>query len=404
MSLLLGGVMVLLAGCADADRSTGPVGDRLEGPAGPGSETPRLHVAGDSAVWLSWVAPKDSGHALRYASFDGDTWSDPHTVATGADWFVNWADLPSVVPLAEGRAAAHYLQSKMDDTGVTPLAYDIRLTQRSGADAWREPATLHNDSTDAEHGFVSVVPWQTDRLLAVWLDGRDLHGGGAMTLRGAVVGPQGTVHQRMEIDERTCECCATSAVRVGDDALVAYRDRSDNEVRDIHVTRFDGTEWSEPVLLHDDGWQIEGCPVNGPALAAAGDRVAAAWFTMADGQPRVRGAMSMDGGRHFSEPIDVGTEQPKGRVDIAVLDEGTAVISWLESTERGGTLRARLLRPDSDPEQSVPIARLPSTSRGVGFPKMVHHDGALYHAWVRPEAGDEGAQVRMARTPVDRLR
>ncbi|MFP4227521.1 MAG: hypothetical protein ACLFTE_01685 [Salinivenus sp.] len=403
LRLLLVGTMVFLAGCADGDRPTGPVADRMEGPAGPGSETPRLQVAGDSAVWLSWTAPKDSGHALRYAALD-DTWSDPVTVATGANWFVNWADLPSVVPLPEGRAAAHYLESKMPDSGVALLAYDVRLTQRSKTDTWHDPITLHNDDTQAEHGFVSMLPWQEDRLLTVWLDGRDMREDGDMTLRSAVVGPEGTVEQRRKIDERTCECCATSAVRVGDGALVAYRDRSDDEVRDIHVTRYDGTEWTEPTLLHDDGWEIEGCPVNGPALAANGERVAAAWFTAAAGTPRVRSAISTDGGQQFSEPVEVAKEGAKGRVDVALLDDGAAAVSWLESTEEGGAVRVRIVSPDAPTSSATTVARLPSASRAVGFPKMVHHDGALYHAWVRPDAEDTPARVQVARTPVERLR
>lgn len=395
---------LLAFGCGEPIASDEPIATGIDGPAGPGSGQPRLQVAGDSAVWLSWVAPTDSGDALRYASLDGDTWSDPTTVATGADWFVNWADLPSVVPLPDGRVAAHYLESKMDRSGVTPLAYDIRFMQRAADGAWQAPITLHDDSTQAEHGFVSMMPWPEDRLLAVWLDGRDMRDDGNMTLRGAVLRPDGTVDGRAQIDGRTCECCATSAVRVGDDALVAYRDRSEKEVRDIHLVRFDGTEWSDPTRLNDDGWQIAGCPVNGPALAASGDRAAAAWFTAAEGRPRVRGAVSSDGGRHFSAPIDVADGMPKGRVDIAFLDDGTAAISWLEATERGGAVRVRIVRPDASTGPVRTLARLPSASRTIGFPKMVHHEETLYLAWVEPGAEEAAPQVQAARTPVDRIR
>jgi hypothetical protein len=351
------------------------------------------------------VAPTDSGDALRYASLNADTWSEPTTVATGTDWFVNWADLPSVVPLPGGRAAAHYLKSNNQrSNGRVLLAYDIHITQRSAAGDWPAAVTLHNDSTQTEHGFVSMVPWQEDSLLAVWLDGRKRKGGGAMTLRGAVLGADGTVSERAQIDRRTCECCATSAVRVGNEALVAYRDRSEEEVRDIRLVRFDGTEWSDPTRLHADGWQIAGCPVNGPALAARGDRVAAAWFTAAEGRPRVRGAISSDRGREFSAPVEVGGKKPEGRVDVVLLDDGAAAVSWLESTEQGGAVRVRVVRPDASTGPVRTLARLPSASRAIGFPKMVRHDGTLYLAWVQPGAEDSEAQVRVARTPVDRIR
>ncbi len=395
---------LLMFGCGESIAPDEPVATRLDGPAGPESGQPQLQVAGDSAVWLSWVAPTDSGHALRYAALADEAWSPTRTVATGADWFVNWADLPSVVPLPEGRAAAHFLQNnhrKMDDRVL--LAYDVRVTQRSAAGDWSAPATLHNDSTQTEHGFVSMVPWGDNRLLAVWLDGRKMTNDGGMTLRGAVLGPDGTVARRNMIDGRTCECCATSTVRVGDEALVAYRDRSETEVRDIRLVRFDGTEWSEPRRLHADGWKIGGCPVNGPALAAEEDRVVAAWFTAAEGRPRVRAAVSSDAGHEFSSPVDVGAKTPEGRVDAVFLDDGTAVVSWLESTERGGAVRGRPVFSDGTTGPVRTLVRLSSASRAAGFPKMVHRSGRVYLAWVQPGGEDAEAQVQVARTPVDRI-
>ena len=403
---LLAALVLVGAGCENG--RTSPEVEQLSVPAAPESGQPRLQVAGDSAVWLSWVAPTDSGHALRYSAFADDAWSSPRTVATGSDWFVNWADLPSVVPLPDGRAAAHYLQNNhLKSNGRMLLAYDVHITQRSAAGEWQRAIVPHNDGTQTEHGFVSLLPWANDRLLAVWLDGRKMRSGtgdGEMTLRSAVIGPDGSVERRDEIDGRTCECCATSAVRVEGDALVAYRDRSEGEVRDIRLARFDGEGWSPPTRLHDDDWWIEGCPVNGPALAANGERVAVAWFTAAGGTPRVRAAMSTDGGRQFSDPIEVAGDRPKGRVDVAFLGGGAAAVSWLDATEDGGALRVRVIRPEAPAGPPMTLARVSTASREVGFPKMVQHDEALYLAWVEPASGDGGTAVRGARVPVDRIR
>ena len=346
---------------------------------------------------MSWVDPvDDSTHALRYATLDGTTWSRPTTVATGTDWFVNWADLPSVRPLPGGRIAAHYLESN----GSSALAYAVRITQRAGG-AWHEAVTPHNDGTPTEHGFVSMVPWPDDRLLAVWLDGRNLsgdgHGGGDMTLRSAVLDSNGTVQRRHLVDDRTCECCATSTVRMGDGALVAYRGRTDEEIRDIRLARFDGEQWSAPTRLHDDGWQIEGCPVNGPALAAQGDRVVAAWFTAAGGVPRVKATFSTDGGRSFAAPIVVAKGQPKGRVDAVLLNDGRGAISWLGTGDGHGRVQVRAVRPDGGRSAPVTLATLPSAARSVGFPKMVRSGDFLYGTWV----GTEGttSQVQTVRVP-----
>ena len=62
--------------------------------------------------------------------------------------------------------------------------------------------------------------------------------------------------------------------------VVVYRDRSEaeKEIRDISIVRLKGKKWSAPRPVFQDGWRLNGCPVNGPAVAAAGRRVAVAWF------------------------------------------------------------------------------------------------------------------------------
>lgn len=395
---------LLVAGCQpDAPAPPAPAGERLDAPVSPGSGQPRLYTAPDGTVWMSWLAPvDDSTHALRYATRTGTAWSAPTTVATGADWFVNWADLPSVRPLPGGRAAAHVLQS----TGSSALAYAVRVTQRAGDGTWHAPVTPHTDDSPTEHGFVSMVPGPDERLLTVWLDGRNMtgdgHGHGTMTLRSAVLDSTGTVQQRHLIDRRTCECCATSAVRVGDEVLLAYRDRTEDEIRDISLARFDGDTWSEPTRLHADGWTIEGCPVNGPALAAQDERVVAAWFTAAGGTPRVKAAFSTDGGRRFTEPATVAEGQTKGRVDAVLLDDGAAV-SWLESAGDRGRVRVRTVRADSTLSPAVTMAQLSGASRRVGFPKMVRSGSDLYGAWVAPDSTASAPQVQVARMRLSRL-
>jgi len=349
---------------------------------------------------MSWVeAIGGDRHALRYAALNDTSWTEPRTVARGPDWFVNWADVPSLQPLPSGRLAAHYLRS----AGPDPLAYAVQIAQTDEAEAWQSAVTPHDDGTATEHGFVSLLPWPDDRLLAVWLDGRKMKGreghGGEMTLRGAVLDSSGAVEQRALLDDRTCECCPTTAVRTGPEALVAYRDRSEDEVRNIQLVRFDGQSWSEPVLLHDDGWQIAGCPVNGPALAAQGDRVAAAWYTAPEGMPRVKVALSTDGGRQFGPPVVVAEGTPTGRVDVVLLEDGRAAVGWVGKADTTAALRVQAVGDQGTTGTPALMSRLPSAARGVGMPRLVRSGGTLYAAWTRPEEG-----VQMGRLSVAALR
>jgi len=130
-------------------------------------------------------------------------------------------------------------------------------------------------------------------------------GSGQITFRYVKIKRDGALADEAALDTRVCECCQTSAVMTADGPVVVYRDRSeaDKEIRDISIVRLKGGKWSAPRPVFQDGWQLNGCPVNGPAVAAAGPRVAVAWFTGADKTSRVKLAFSADAGETFGQPV-----------------------------------------------------------------------------------------------------
>lgn len=365
------------------------------------SGQPQLHAAGDT-LWLSWVAPtSDTTHALRYATFDGTTWSPAYTAAEGTNWFVNWADVPSVRTLPGERKAAHYLVS----SGPNIFAYDVRIAQTDDLGNWQEAITPHDDGTQTEHGFVSMMPWQGD-LMAVWLDGREMnldagaahaHGAGAMTLRAGLADAAGNVHGSFLIDDRVCECCPTTGVETDEGLLIAYRDRTEDNIRNISLARYDAEGWSTPYTLHDDGWRLDGCPVNGPALAANGNVVVASWFTAAAGAPRVYAAFSADGGRTFGDPIVMDDGRPNGQVSTVLLGNGHALIGWHARTDTGGAFKVRRVTPEgADGRAYTAVEDMPAVRAGI--PRMVHFGGDLFLAWTA--AADDARRVAVARLRV----
>jgi hypothetical protein len=367
----------------------------LSTPAVAGSQFPHLAADGNGAV-MSWLEPATGReYALRYSKFADGAWIPPATVAAGSDWFINWADFPSVVPVNGRLWAAHWLQQKPGDV----YSYDVRIVVSSdGGGTWSPPFSPHDDGTPTEHGFVTLLP-AGDTVQAVWLDGRHTSGehehaaggaAGAMTLRSAVIGAEGTTRGAdVELDARTCDCCQTDAVLTRDGAVVVYRDRSGEEIRDIAIVRRTADGWSEPVHVSNDGWRIDGCPVNGPAIDARGDEVVVAWFTAPD-RPRVRVAFSSDGGRTFTAPVEVASGKVAGRVDTVLLPDGRAAVSWLADEPGAAEIRAQAFDRAGPAGATVTIARS-DVARSSGFPQMVRVADGLLFAWTAP---GNPAQVR----------
>jgi len=167
-----------------------------------------------------------------------------------------------------------------------------------------------------------------------------------MTLRSANLSKNMVVSNEALIDDLTCDCCQTDVALTSDGPVAIYRDRSDDEIRDIYVSRQVDGKWQPGVAVAEDHWDIAACPVNGPVIQAEGSNVVVAWFTGANDTALVQVAWSDDAGRTFGEPIKVDSDHPKGHVGAALLADGDLALSWLRSTGQGSVelLLARISR------------------------------------------------------------
>ncbi len=378
-------------------------------PAADGSGQPRLSTGPDGAVVMSWLQPDGEGYALDYARLEHGVWGRAVTVARGENFFVNWADLPSVRPITADVWVAHWLELKPESVEAYDIAYAV---SSDGGASWSAARRLNEDKALAEHGFVSLFPWNGE-IGAVWLDGRRAGEEGeqdgaakaqdgeqalppGMSLRYARLAYDGSVDARGEIDALVCDCCQTDAALSASGPVIVYRDRTPAEIRDIAVRRASADGWSEPVVLGPDHWKIEGCPVNGPAIGARGRTVAAAWFTAAGGEPKVRLARSEDGGETFGAPVDVDTAGAYGHVDVVVLEDGAAVVSWWRRADDSHiSLGVRRVEPDGRLGRTLVVAGNES-ARPLDVPQMVEADGRLVFAWTDAAGG----KLRSAAVPL----
>ncbi len=216
-----------------------------------------------------------------------------------------------------------------------------------------------------------------------------------MTLRTARVGPSGQLSGEELLDDRVCDCCGTASAVTDDGAVVVYRNRSEDEIRDIYIVRQTPEGWSKPSVVHADDWHITGCPVNGPAVIARGRTVVVAWFTMGPNESaRVQVAISRDAGQSFDTPRVLDRDVALGRVDLAWFRDGF-VLSWLAQDE-GGALRLAEFDGDGTLRERHEIGALDG-GRSSGFPRLLSLDhNRLLQAWTEADPDTGNPVVRAA--------
>ncbi len=371
--LLLAGAALLAGLVASAEIR------EIASPAGPGAMGSALTRGPDGTVYLSWLEPAgDRVHTLKFARFDASAqhWGAARPIAAGPGWFVNWADFPQLAVQA-GRMTAVWFEENPATPGQAGhhgSGYHARLsTSADGGATWSTSRPVSMQSPAVE--FTALQPLPDGRLLAAWLDGRA--GASGMQLWSRILDDSHPTPDTL-VDPLVCDCCQLGFTLTPDGAaLLSYRGRTPDEVRDMRVARFGGGGWEHTRPLPADQWKIAACPVNGPRLAQAGGRTVAVWFTGADGQARVNLATSLDHGQTFPPPDRIDLGHPLGRVDAVALPDGTTAVTWLEMTGATGAAGGIWLRTVSPSGiLSAPRMLAPTTTaRTSGFPRLAWLEG-----------------------------
>jgi hypothetical protein len=199
-----------------------------------------------------------------------------------------------------------------------------------------------------------------------------------------------------------CFCCKTSiATGPGSTVYVAWRHIYPTNLRDMAVAASTdgGRTFAAPVRVHEDGWQLEGCPEDGPSIVTdATGGLHIVWPTIVDTEASRKGifySYSTDGGRTFA---------PRVRLDEAAGTKNAAhpqlamagnhpVAIWDESGPTGPRIRARLI---GSPTGTV-VEGEPAT-----YPAMTATSTGLVTAWTTTTAS--GSEIHLRRLPIAGLR
>ena len=304
----------------------------------------------------------------------------PRLIATGDSWFINQSDRPSLEVLENGSLVAHWLVRNRDAKGKYGYGLQVALSEDGGG-IWRTVYRAGLQNTEDYTGFLSFLPDRRSFGAAYLAPPEKEVSGHIKTLRFAEFGPRGELSTDAVVDTDVCTCCPTATAMTPNGPVIAYRDHRPDEVRDISIVRRVGSRWLEPQAVSVDGWQINGCPSDGPALAAKREQLVVAWFTRAHDVPQVRVAFSNNSGKDFKPALRVDASSPVGRADVQMVDSSSAVVSWIERPSGSGA-RVCVRRVSSSGQMGeVRTVGVAADGRSAGFPKIRVVENRLLIVW-----------------------
>jgi hypothetical protein len=377
------------------------------------------------AVWAATTEGQTNIHAA-VSEDDGATFAAPVRVNdVEGDARVNGEQAPRV---AVGRDIVVAWQSRRTGTSQIRAARSI-----DGGRTFGKAETIHDSALTGARGWSSLVLDEDGAAHVAWLDGRNAAKAAPASAAGSGDHAAGSGHMHSEptrqdifhmtlsadgrrqespVAANVCFCCKTS-VTTGPHGVVyvAWRHIYPVSLRDMAVASSTdgGRTFSQPVRVSEDGWQLEGCPEDGPSIAAGPDgTLHIAWPTIVDKTASRKGifySYSTDGGRTFAarSRMDAGDDVTNAaHPQIAVVDGRIAVV-WDESTPAGPRVRLRLIgsgpgsggwRPDFVPAITF------SEPGPISYPALAASANGLVGAWTaNTPAGSEIHVRRLAAAP-----
>lgn len=425
-TLRLVALPALVGSIAFASPATLPAAGEFPNVPGRANATPSIAAAG-RFVAVAWGASASGkadvfvavsrdggttfGAAVQVNTVPGEARLNgemPPRVALGSS---TGSSLPEIVVLWTARGAATEIKT---------------ARSRDGGRTFGKPTSLQVAGAAGDRGWPSLALDRSGRLHAIWLDHRGLaaaraarggasghkpgapHDGVAMAqnsslYHASITGSSATEH---EITKGVCYCCKTALAAGADGTLfAAWRHVYPGSFRDMAfaTSRDGGRSFSAPVRVSEDGWAIDACPDDGPAMAVdASGAVHLAWPTVVGGD-NPRGAifystMPRDG-QPFTKRQQVGTlGGPKPSHPQIVVDSRRRVfVAWDELANGRQTAAVREVRADATGATSFgPIVTLSSSESG-SYPALAAAGNRVLAAWA---TGGDRSRVQVHTVPL----
>jgi len=337
LSLLLASWSMAQAEHAPPAATSAPASDResRQALAKPAARSLGISAAFDGRGRL-WLARVEQRHVWVSLSADGGISFNPATrVNTEPEAIAaDGENRPKIAIAADGTVHVSWTVS-LD----RPYTGHVRYSRSTdGGKTYSAPITVDDDAAEASpqtsHRFESLLV-RGDRVVLAWLDGRERKAAEAAGRKVAgaalyyAVSDDAGAHfsPNRRAVENTCECCRVALAWQGEQATVLWRHVYPGNIRDFALARLGDP--TPPRRVSDDQWELAGCPHHGGALATdAQDRVHLTWYTQGKArQGLFYRRLDQDG---LSEPVKFGNDQAQAGHPAVIASGATVLLAWRE--------------------------------------------------------------------------
>ena len=385
----------VVAGCS---RTAVPVAEKQTAAAAPikvsaeGVTASEPAVARDAsgAIFVVYVKHSDKTEAdvfVQKLESGGKPAGDKVRVNPNAGEAKAWRGDPPTIAIADDNTI--YIGWTRAYPDEHAKGNDLVLSaSRDGGRTFDAPVKVNDDAKPASHGMHSLAVDKTGRVYLAWLDERNIKtephamnmDGGKMHHEEAAE-PNSEVYYSYSTDgartfaankriaSEVCPCCKTTLLAADDGTVyAAWRQVLEGDYRHVAVAHSNdgGANFSEGVVVSDDKWQINACPVSGAGLASQfPNTVDVMWYTAGEaGQPGVYLARSTDGGKSFAPRILVSNEGGAGTP--VLLEQGGSSTSVFPAVD-GGTIVAKWSEPPTNSLKTTETAQatVPTAENGI---------------------------------------
>lgn len=155
---------------------------------------------------------------------------------------------------------------------------------KDGGTTWTSLQAVDTDPSQGMRGFFDAIVLPNDEIAVAYLkDVKNSTKHEERDLRLAIT-KNGVFQAEKLLDAVVCDCCNINMLIDANGALnVIYRDNND-DIRDFSkmVSTDNGTTFSKPQTIYNDGWKIAGCPHNGAFSSVHGKSALMGWYSGAE--------------------------------------------------------------------------------------------------------------------------